>query len=188
MENQFFVCQFGPAFAREFDIHYNSNVIYTGKNLLVNKRNQGYFMALPKWRVAIQLLAGKKDKQIELSHVEPDLVIGANILKIITYSNGTKHLTANVKLKPKGQITVDLLSLCLRSEKYEAKGSEKFEDKAQEQIKVTPITLTDPKSYIVFFNVPEESAINSEDVKIYALANNREYYSEPFGIKFEASL
>ena len=145
-------------------------------------------MTLPKWRVALQLRAGKKDKQMELNHVEPDLVIGANILKIITYSNGTKNLTANVKLKPKGQITIDMLSLCLRSEKYEAKGSEKFEDKTQEQIKVTPITINNPQSYIVFFNVPGESAINSEDVKIYALANNREYYSEPFGIKFEASL
>ena len=102
-------------------------------------------MALPKWRVAIQLRAGKKDKQMELNHVEPDLVIGANILKIITYSNGTKNLTANVKLKPTGQITVDMLSLCLRSEKYEAKGSEKFEDKAQEQIKVTPITINQSK-------------------------------------------
>jgi hypothetical protein len=81
-----------------------------------------------------------------------------------------------------------MLSLCLRGEKYEAKGSEKFEDKAQEQIKVTPITINNPKSYIVFFNVPGESAINSEDAKIYVLANNREYYSEPFGIKFEASL
>jgi hypothetical protein len=81
-----------------------------------------------------------------------------------------------------------MLSLCLRGEKHEAKGSENFEDKAQEQIKVTPITINNPKSYIVFFDVPEESAINSEDVKIYALANNREYYSGPFGIKFEASL
>ena len=188
MENQFFVCQFGHAFALGFDIHYSSNVIDTGKNSLVNKGNQGYFMTLPKWWVAIQLRAGKKDKRTELSHSEPDLVIGANILKIITYSNGTKNLTANVKLKPKGQITIDILSLCLRGEKYEAKGSEKFEDKAQEQIKVTPITINNPKSYIVFFDVPGESAINSEDVKIYALANNREYYSEPFGIKFEASL
>ncbi len=144
-------------------------------------------MNLPKWWFAIQLLAGKKDKQMESSHVEPDLVIVANILKIITYSNGTKILTANVKLKPTGQTTVDILSLCLWGEKYEAKGSEKFEE-TQEQIKVTPITITNPKSYIVFFDVPGESAINSEDVKIYALANNREYYSEPFGIKFEASL
>ena len=145
-------------------------------------------MTLPKWWVDIQLRARKKAKQMELSHVEPDLVIGANILKIITYSNGTKILTANVILKPTGQITVDMLSLCLRGKKYEAKKSEKFEDKAQEQIKVTPITINNPTSYILFFNVPEESAINSEDVKIYALANNREYYSEPFGIKFEASL
>ena len=145
-------------------------------------------MTLPKWRVAIKLPTGKKDKQMKLPHIEPDLIIGANILKIVTCSNGTKNLTANVKLKPKGQITVDILSLCLQSKKYEAKGSEKFEDIEQEQIKVTPITLTDPKSYVVFFNVPEESAINSEDVKIYALANNMEYYSEPFGIKFEASL
>jgi len=145
-------------------------------------------MSLPKWRVTAKLLAGKKHKQMELPHVEPDLVIGANILKIITYSNGTKILTANVILKPTGQITVDMLSLCLRGEKYEANESDKFEDKAQEQIKVTPITINNPTSYILFFNVPEESAINSEDVKIYALANNREYYSEPFGIKFEASL
>ena len=145
-------------------------------------------MTLPKWRVAIKLLAGKKDKQMELPHVEPDLVIGANILKIVTYSNGKKILTANVKLKPTSQITVDMLSLCLRGEKYEAKESEIFEDKAQEPIKVTPITITNPKSYIVFFDVPGESAINSENVKIYALANNREYYSGPFGIKFEASL
>jgi hypothetical protein len=145
-------------------------------------------MTLPKWWVDIQLRASKKAKQIELSHVEPDLVIVANILKIITYSNGTKNLTANVKLKPTGQITVDILSLCLWGEKYEARGSEKFEDKAQEQIKVTPITINNPTSYILSFNVPGESAINSEDVKIYALANNMEYYSGPFGIKFEASL
>jgi hypothetical protein len=59
-------------------------------------------MTLPKWWVAIQLRTGKKDKQMELPHVEPDLVIGANILKIVTYSNGTKILTANVKLKPTG--------------------------------------------------------------------------------------
>ena len=111
-------------------------------------------MTLPKWRVAIKLLAGKKDKQMELPHVEPDLVIGANILKIVTYSNGKKILTANVKLKPTSQITVDMLSLCLRGEKYEAKESEIFEDKAQEPIKVTPITITNPKSYIVFFDVP----------------------------------
>jgi 5-enolpyruvylshikimate-3-phosphate synthase len=145
-------------------------------------------MTLPKWWVAIQLHAGKKDKQMELNHVEPDLVIDANILKIITYSNGTKILTASVKLKPTRQITLDMLSLCLRGEKYEARESEKFEDKAQEQIKVTPITINNPTSYILFFNVPGESAINSEDVKIYALANNSEYYSMPFGIKFEASL
>ena len=50
-------------------------------------------MTLPKWRVTAKLLAGKKDKQMELPHVEPDLVIGANILKIIAYSNGTKILT-----------------------------------------------------------------------------------------------
>ena len=37
-------------------------------------------MTLPKWRVTAKLLAGKKDKQMELPHVEPDLVIGANIL------------------------------------------------------------------------------------------------------------
>ena len=91
-------------------------------------------------------------------------------------------------MKPAGQITVDILALCLRGEKYEAKGSEKIEDLAQEHINVTPITINNPKSYIVFFNVPGESAINSEDVKIYALANNKEYYSESFGIKFEASL
>jgi hypothetical protein len=145
-------------------------------------------MSVPKWRVAIKLLARKKDKQMELPHFEPDLVISANILKIVTYGNSIKFLTANVKLKPTGQITVDMLALCLRDEKYEAKESEKFEDKAQEPIKVTPITITNPKSYIVFFDVPGESAINSEDVKIYALANNREYYSEPFGIKFEASI
>ena len=145
-------------------------------------------MTLPKWRVAIKLPTDKKDKQMELNHVEPDLVISANILKIVTCSNGTKNLTANVKLKTTGQITIDTLSLCIWGEKYEAKGSEIFEDRAQGQIQVTPITLTDAKSYVVFFNVPEESAINSEDVKIYALANNTVYYSEPFGIKFEASL
>jgi hypothetical protein len=145
-------------------------------------------MTLPKWWVATKFRTGKKDKKMELNQVEPDLVIDANILKIMTHSNSTKILTANVKLKPTGQITVDILSLCLWGEKYEAKGSEKFEDKAQEPIKVTPITINNPTSYILFFNVPGESAINSEDVKIYALANNKEYYSGPFGIKFEASL
>jgi len=93
-------------------------------------------MALPKWRVAIQLRAGKKDKQMELNHVEPDLVIGANILKIITYSNGTKNLTANVKLKPKGQITIDMLSLCLRSEKYEAKDRKNSRTKRKSKLKL----------------------------------------------------
>ena len=69
---------------------------------------QGYLMILPKWLTAIQLRASKKDNQMELSNIEPDLIIVANILKIITYSNGTKNLTANVKLKPAGQITVDI--------------------------------------------------------------------------------
>jgi hypothetical protein len=188
LENKLSLCQLEYAFDVEPNRDGSDFAIYPRKNTLVNKRDQGYFMTLPKWWVAIQLRAGKKDKRTELSHSEPDLVIGANILKIITYSNGTKNLTANVKLKPTGQITIEMLSLCLRGEKYEAKGSEKFEDKAQEQIKVTPITITNPKSYIVFFDVPGESAINSEDVKIYALANNRDYYSGPFGIKFEASL
>jgi len=119
---------------------------------------------------------------------ESDLIIGANIHKIITYGNGTKNLTAYIKLKPTRPITVDILSLYLWGEKYEAKTWKEYEDKRPEQINVTPIAITSPRSYIVFFDVPEESAINSEDVKIYALANNREYYSEPFGIKFEASI
>ena len=38
-------------------------------------------MTLPKWRVAIKLPTGKKDKQMKLPHIEPDLIIGANILK-----------------------------------------------------------------------------------------------------------
>ena len=138
--------------------------------------------------VAVELLAGRKQQQTEFAKVEPDLIIGANIQKIITYGNGTKKLTANIKLKPGRPVTVDILSLYLWGERYEAKTWKEYDDKPGELISVTPITITDPSSYIVFFYVPEESAINSEDVKIYAFANNKEYYSEPFGIKFEASL
>jgi hypothetical protein len=130
----------------------------------------------------------EKSLRNEPSEPEPDLIIAANIQKIITCGNGTKNLTANIKLKPTRPVTVDILSLYLWGEKYVAKTWKEYEDKRPEQINVTPITITSPKSYIVFFDVPKESAINSENVKIYAFANNKEYYSEPFGIKFEASM
>ena len=54
--------------------------------------------------------------------------------------------------------------------------------------KVTPLTITNPYTDIVFFDIPKESALDFKDAKIYAFANNLEFYSEPFEINFGNTL
>jgi hypothetical protein len=138
----------------------------------------------------------KKEKQVQGIRLnenvksESDLKIYSKIEKIITYGNGTKNLTMTIKLVPIRPVTIDILALHLTGEKYDAKiwrsKDNVFGDVLPDDlVNITPLTITTPSAYIVFFDVPKESAMSAKDASIYAFANHKDHNSEPFEINFE---
>jgi DNA-binding XRE family transcriptional regulator len=127
--------------------------------------------------------------------VERELKIGVVVRGIKTagyydqsfggYPEGDKELTLEVILHPAQPTTIDILNLEIWGIKIVAKVREfDLSDYQMKVKKLTPATVTTTQTCTLFFHVPKELAKDTEDAKIYAFANLREFYSEPFPIHF----
>ena len=116
-----------------------------------------------------------------------DLKIGAKLGEIETFgycdkalddgslkgdkTEGNKLLKIDIILSPLKPMTLDILALELWGKRFYVE-------------KLPETTIKETSNYMMLFIVPKEFAIDTKEARIYALAGNSEWYSEPFPIIF----
>jgi hypothetical protein len=125
----------------------------------------------------------------------PVLKIGAKVESINTagyydrvdggYPEGDKLVIINIVLTPTKPMTLDLLSLDILGNRYEIKEPLVYNTMPDLPVKpLFPSTIQNTISKQVFANIPKQFSIDTKEAKIYALASDLDWYSEPFEIKF----
>ena len=121
---------------------------------------------------------------------EANLKIGAKVDKIITLSystamsgsegnfiyisEGDKIIHVDVILSPSKPMTLAILSLDIWGKRFDA-------------LNMPTNILKTSDNYNLGFNIPKSLASTTKEARIYALANNSEWFSEPFLIDFGVS-
>jgi hypothetical protein len=120
----------------------------------------------------------------------PVLKIGARVNKIITLnystamsgsegnfiylSEGDKIIHVDVILSPSKPMTLAILSLDVWGKRFDV-------------LNMPTNILKTSDNYNLGFNIPQSLASTTKEARIYALANNSEWFSEPFLIDFGVS-
>ncbi len=100
------------------------------------------------------------------------------------YPAGDKQVIIDIILTPPKPMILDIVALEFWGEKFDAKiqgDTAPFDLKLQ-----APVTLSKAKPYTFTLtcNVPKQFVIDTEDARIYALADGLEWYSKQFPINF----
>lgn len=99
----------------------------------------------------------------------------------INASEGDKNLIINVTLIPSKPVKISNIFLRLSGKYFDAK------DISSIAVEMTPFSTREIKSaesYMLSFDIPKESAVNSKNARILAIANNIKRFSKPLVIDF----
>ena len=92
----------------------------------------------------------------------------------IYLSEGDKIIHVDVILSPSKPMTLAVLSLDIWGKRFDA-------------MDMPTNILKTSDNYSLGFNIPQKLALTTKEARIYALANNSEWFSEPFLIDFGVS-
>ncbi len=137
----------------------------------------------------------KTNELTQLSRPKPDLSIGAKLDHIYTYGyydkafingvqardEGDKKIVLDVVMSPLKPLMLDDLSVEVWGQKYQAMDF----DESGLSMPTFPMLYRETAYTKVYVSIPKQSAINTKEARILALANGIEHKSEPFSINFE---
>ena len=148
------------------------------------------FVVLFGLGIWLLIRAYRTDKKKPELENKSELKIGAKVNKIITLgysaamsgsegnfiylSEGDKIIHVDVILSPSKPMTLAVLSLDIWGKRFDV-------------MDMPTNILKTSDNYSLGFNIPQKLALTTKEARIYALANNSEWFSEPFLIDFGVS-